>query len=167
MIIFVEGPDGVGKSTLAMALSNKLGIPLIKMPKSHESFKDGTVENLGYVFNHALYQFRQYDYVVDRGPISSIIHSVVFNRNDDIRYIDELLIKLNPIVLYLTSGRFMDLIDRKEKDELMSISIRKKIYEEYERYFMMYHPFKCYRIDTFSMTETIVYREAVTKIYER
>lgn len=131
----IEGPDGIGKSTLSKKLSSKLKLPLLRMVKAKKAFTNDTIEDLSIVFNHTLLQLKDTNYIVDRGPISSIVFSRVYKRTDDLEYIYSICEKINPLVIYLTSTDRQQMFTQRKKDILIDTTHRNKIYTEYNKFF--------------------------------
>lgn len=94
MIYIYEGVDLSGKSTLAESHSEKMSIPIIK--KKLEVFKHTRrkwlqgpeIELITQMFFESIYPLgAQYDFILDRGLLSSLVYSKFFNRDVDISYI--------------------------------------------------------------------------------
>ena len=150
--IIVEGADGIGKSTLSKKLSTKLKLPLLRMVKAKKAFTSDTIEDLSIVFNHTLLQLKDTNYVVDRGPISSIIFSKVYERTDDLEYIYSICEKINPLAIYLTSTDRQQMFNQRKKDRLIDTAHRKKIYKEYANFFKTQNTFKVLKINVKNKT---------------
>ena len=145
--IMVEGPDGIGKTTSATKISTKLHIPLLKMVKAKKAFNNNTIEDLSYVFNHTLLQLKDISYVVDRGPISSIIYSNVFKRSNDLKYLYSICEKINPLIFYLTSSNKNQMFAQKKHDRIITIAERVAIHNEYAKFFDSKCPFNYTKIN--------------------
>ncbi len=155
IIIFVEGSDGIGKSTLAKKLSNKLHIPLLKMPKAKTAFNTNSIEEVAYVFNQVLLQLKNTSYIVDRGPISSLVYSKYYKRNSKLEYIYSIIKKLNPLVIYLTSSDIKTMFNRKKNDIIINTSSRIALHKLYMKFFnsTLIHTYaKVLQIDTKNKT---------------
>ena len=104
MIILVDGPDGTGKTGYAQWISNEIGFPFLRLePDGMFGEIDGqTIERMSSVFNYTLVQLdeQHVDVVVDRGPISSIVYSRVFQRGRP-DHAHDVLDSLDPHVIYL------------------------------------------------------------------
>ena len=99
-VIIFEGPDGCGKSNIAQALSDHLGIHTFKNEAEWEHFPKG--EKTDYFLNairfahpHLLEYFRQTktSVILDRAYPSELVYSKIFNRETDmsaLRYCDDL-----------------------------------------------------------------------------
>lgn len=100
--IIIDGPDNTGKSTICQLLSKRLHIPTVKMPNMKEYIEKGSTEEFSKLFNETLIQFKQYDFILDRGFTSSLAYSLVHNRPFDLSYIDKIEEELEPEVFILT-----------------------------------------------------------------
>ena len=153
----VEGADGIGKSTLSKKLSSKLKLPLLRMVKAKKAFTNDTIEDLSIVFNHTLLQLKDTNYIVDRGPISSIVFSRVYERTDDLEYIYSICEKINPLVIYLTSTDRQQMFAQRKKDRLIDTTHRKKIYNEYNKFFKTQSIVNCLKINVKNKTRQEVF----------
>tara|TARA_R110002060_G_scaffold25513_1_gene34973 strand:- start:1231 stop:1773 length:543 start_codon:yes stop_codon:yes gene_type:complete len=91
-VIIFEGPDGCGKSNIASALSDILGVPTFKNEAEWEHFPKG--EKTDYFLNairfahpHLLEYFRQTktSVILDRAYPSELVYSKIFGRNTDMK----------------------------------------------------------------------------------
>ena len=162
LIIFVEGADGVGKSTICKKLSYGLKLPVVKMLKAKVFFKKNVVEEFSYVFNNTLLQLKDLNYIVDRGPLSSLIYSQIYKRKSELAYIYPLLKEMNPLVVYLTSSSASVLLDRRKKDKVIAPVDRFKVWQGYEDFFKTQQLVNVCRIDTKNKNPQQVYDEIVT-----
>jgi len=94
MIHIYEGVDLSGKSTLARKQSETEDIPIIK--KKLEIFnharKDwlvkGDIELITQMFFESIYPLgAKYDFILDRGLLSSLVYSKFFNRDINLNYV--------------------------------------------------------------------------------
>lgn len=152
LIIFCEGTDGVGKSTIAKKLSNILDLPLVRMVKTDTAFKRKIIEDFAYVFNNVLCQIRNLSYIVDRGPLSSVIYSQIYQRKSKLSYIYPILEKIKPVVLFLTTSKMSVIFERKKIDKIILFADRQKIWQGYEDFFSTQQLVECFRIDTTNKT---------------
>ena len=106
--ILVEGPDGVGKTTVCAHMSEMTGIPVFKAPSEKRIFREGGRQSLA--FDHTLVSFLEqtgYRFISDRCYISELVYSKVFGRETDmglLRLIDDAHARLGTMVLYLYSS---------------------------------------------------------------
>lgn len=96
MVHIFEGVDLSGKSTLAKNQSESEDIPIIK--KKLEIFnharKDwlvkGDIELITQMFFESIYPLGiKYDFILDRGLLSSLVYSKFFNRDINLDYVYE------------------------------------------------------------------------------
>ena len=106
--IIIDGADKRGKTTVIKLLSEKLKLPVIKMPDSKEFIDSGQIERVSKFFNEIIVQFHGSSFILDRGFTSSVVYSRVFNRPDDLSYISEIENVLEPVIFILTGQRFED-----------------------------------------------------------
>lgn len=128
--IIVEGVDGCGKTTIALLLSKKFKIPIIKMPNMKQYFEEGNTEAYSRLFNETIVQFKDSSFILDRGFPSSLVYSQVYNRPVDISYIDKLEKDLGAKVVILTALPEV-FLKRKPFDDIISSEKRIEINEEY------------------------------------
>lgn len=101
--IIIDGPDGVGKSTVCDLLSKSSGYPIIRMADSAKYFSDPQfLEIMARQFNETVSQFAKYPFIMDRGYPTSLVYSKIFNRKGDLSYIKDIEYKLNPHVYILS-----------------------------------------------------------------
>ena len=134
MIIVFEGPDGAGKTTLITHLSQKFNLPIIKMPKAHETFHDWKVLNaLSENYDRMLDQIAvsQSTFLVDRGLLSGLVYSKVYNRGNDVSYIWDIIKRNHSIFFIICVGDSDKLLARK-KDAIIDPDNLRKINEEYK-----------------------------------
>jgi len=121
--LIIEGSDKVGKSTVCRLLSEKLGIPVIKMKDMPRFFKKNP-EEASEVYNKTIVQFKDFSFIQDRGFPSSIVYSIYYNRRYPIDYIvHEISPELKAKVFILNSkSRCADeIVTPTEQDELREI----------------------------------------------
>ena len=135
-IIIFEGPDQVGKSTIAKALSLKTKIPLFKVQRN-KYFWDPDI-SLRYL-TEGITQFIEQtgvSVILDRWVASDYMYSKLFNRHisyDIIKNIDARLSDLNAIIIvcykreegYLHDEEDKAFISMKDYDKM------KMLYREY------------------------------------
>ena len=156
----IDAVDGVGKTTVCNILSEKLNAPVIKMPNMHQYFKEGNAEVFSKLFNQTIVQFKQYSFIMDRGFLSSIVYSKIYNRDFDLSYLREIEEELACKIIVLTA-RPEVFLARKANDEIIKNEFRIKLNEEYvnlakERGYII--------IDTSDMTPEEVSDEVLKKI---
>jgi len=98
-MIFVDGPDGVGKTGYSRWLSNELGLPRLEMRPVNDT---DAIEHKSAVFNAAVRDLydQGINLVVDRGSVSSIVYSRVFKR-DHPGHAWDTLEHCEPTIVYL------------------------------------------------------------------
>ena len=126
--ILIDGADKLGKTTVIELLSRKLDLPVIKMPNAAEWIKDGSIEKVSEFYNETLIQFKDFDFIMDRGFPSSIVYSKVFERQANLDYITRIQQILSPkIFIFVGSHRKIE--DDIEKHNLEWKRINKEFYE--------------------------------------
>lgn len=149
LILFIEGPDGIGKSTIARLLSFVLDLPIIKKPAAKKYFKKQMIEEMSWMFNQMLSLFSFDSFIVDRGPLSSLIYSDVYKRKDNLDYIYPILKKMKPVVVYLTSSNKNVVLERSPSDEVITEDYRLKVFDGYTEFFKRQKLVECIKIDTY------------------
>jgi thymidylate kinase len=129
--IFIEGTDAVGKSTLTKSLSKILNLDIIRMQKAVKGFKNDTIEDMSYIFSTTIAQLKNYDFIVDRGFVSSLVYSKIYKRKYNFEYINDVNKSLKPIIIILTSD-IGTIIRRRKVDKIITNSKRNEIIKEYE-----------------------------------
>jgi thymidylate kinase len=164
MHIFIEGPDGVGKSTVIKKLQQILDIPVIKMEKAHKGFTKGIIEDLSYVFNTTLIQFKKYDFIVDRGFLTSIVYSNIYNREFDMDYIYRINNELKPLIILLTVDSDK-IFERRPSDKVIDAKERIRIIDEYndiyDSFTLTSKDFNIKKINTSNLTRDEVFKEVL------
>lgn len=102
MHIILDGSDNLGKTTTLNMLSEKLQLPVIKMPNMKEYIERDMTEQMSQLFSETIVQFKDYPFLMDRGYCSSIVYSKVFNRTFDLSYIDKINEELRPKIIIFT-----------------------------------------------------------------
>lgn len=127
-MIFVDGPDGVGKTGYSEWVARNLGIPRLEMRPVDDL---SCIEEKSAVFNAALRDLHDQgcDLVIDRGSVSSIVYSRVFDRPEP-EHAWKTLEHVNPTIVYLAC-------DPKElgiryEDEILETSEVRKLAEVYD-----------------------------------
>jgi thymidylate kinase len=156
--IMIEGVDGVGKTSVCNLLSEKLDIRVVRM-NAHKYFYS-TIEEASRMFNDLLCQFEKFSFIMDRGYVSSIVYSKVYERNSDLSYLDEVNNILRPEVIILTATP-EKLFERSPSDKVVDNDKRIPIQEEYIR-FGRSHDLKI--IDTTNLTIEEVCQEILKNL---
>lgn len=116
--IYIDGPDRVGKSTVCEMLAKKFYLPIIRMPNTEEILSgnnaDREIELASVIYNRTLTQFKQFGFVMDRGFISSVVYSKIFNRTKKLNYIFDVAKELNPYTFILVNSDIETLKHRGE-----------------------------------------------------
>ena len=119
-IIIFEGPDGCGKTNMAMALSKILGIPYFKNSAEWDFFeKDPTYFKncitYGAPFLLSYFQQSKASVIEDRGHPSEWVYSRVFNRetNDEIlESVDQKYAALGTKIIVPVRSTYSNVIDQ-------------------------------------------------------
>lgn len=106
--IIVEGPDGVGKTTVAGKMSELTKIPVFKCPVEKQLFKDGGKQSLwfDYMLTHFVEQTGA-QFLSDRSYPSEKVYSKIFERETDehlLCAIDDRHAVIGTKILYLYSS---------------------------------------------------------------
>lgn len=97
--VFVDGPDGVGKTGYSKRIADMLDVPRLRMRPVDDT---ECIEAKAEVFNCFLRDLdaQGVDFVVDRGSVSSIVYSRVFDRGEA-EHAWETLRQVKPKIVYL------------------------------------------------------------------
>lgn len=102
--VLVDGPDGVGKTGYAQHIAETWGFAFVRHEPDGDfgNLPGETIELMAESFNRTIAQFddADVDMVVDRGPVSSIVYSDVFDRGEP-DHAHEILDRLDPLIIYL------------------------------------------------------------------
>lgn len=99
--LIIDGPDGVGKSTVCQMMSTVLGIPVIKMKNMPDYFYDDP-EAASKIYNETVIQFNDTSFIQDRGWPTSVVYSVAYNRPEyKTKYLNDVKGKLNEHIFIL------------------------------------------------------------------
>lgn len=113
--ILVEGPDRVGKSTIAKALSDVVKLPLFKFADEAQIFKKG--QNGALAFDFGLTGFIKqtgFRFISDRSYVSEWVYATAFDRKTDwdlLERIDSAHADIGTKILYLWSSTVPGEID--------------------------------------------------------
>lgn len=101
MIYIYEGVDMSGKSTLAKKQATETGFPIIKkrldiLNMGPDLLSSNQIELATQLFFESVFPLGQrYDFILDRGLLSSLVYSKYFNRTVSLGYVYKYLI--NPL----------------------------------------------------------------------
>lgn len=117
-MLFVDGPDGVGKTGYSKWLASELGWPRLEMRPVADT--DG-IEAKSKVFNAAIRDLNEQgvDLVIDRGSVSSIVYSRLFDRDKPV-HAWQTLNYVEPEIVYLRCDPDELAIRYGNNDELFS-----------------------------------------------
>ena len=141
-IILFDGPDKVGKSSIAKELSKVLDIPYFKFTK-HDYWAKKEYElatKFDQPFLAELLRMTGYSLIIDRGYPSEYAYAPVFDRELDEKLIldlDDMFSKLNTTIVICTKGNIV------EHDEKAPIEKQDKLIERYKDF---YNNTKCNKI---------------------
>ena len=106
-VIIFEGPDCVGKTTVARALSERLHIPIFKNTRAHEQYRRGELRQLTKYGGLTLVSFLQQvptDVIFDRFHLSERAYALASGREYDedvVREIDNMFASLHAVMFVL------------------------------------------------------------------
>jgi deoxyadenosine/deoxycytidine kinase len=92
-ILLFEGPDGVGKTTIAKALAKEIGIPYFKMNSEHDNWRKGKFKEALEFDQTYLAQFLRQtgcSVIIDRAWPSEWVYSMVFKRETNFSVLSQL-----------------------------------------------------------------------------
>lgn len=146
--ILIEGPDGVGKTTLAQTLSQAYNIPIIHLTyyKDKDKHEDQFKKVLELI-NNSINDYNARGFIIDRYILSSMVYSEVFQNEPS---------SLNLIDSYLDSLEFFDEIiiacpmdkERYKKHYIDILkSDRVEMYDDVDKMMEVYEYFKKYYND--------------------
>lgn len=129
-MIFVDGPDGVGKTGYSHFLSDELGWPRLEMRPVADT---DCIEAKSEVFNATIRDLydQDVDLVVDRGSVSSIVYSSVFGR-DQPKHAWKTLKHVEPTIIYLRCDPDELAIRYGNTDEIFDVEEVRKVAEVYD-----------------------------------
>jgi hypothetical protein len=136
-IIIFEGPDGVGKTDLALKLYTITGIKYFKNPKEREIFLDPEISMYATTFGGTiLAQFLKqtgYSAIIDRAHASEFAYAGAFDRKIDfgaIHEIDQIFSKLGAVIVYCWKNEY-----KNYSDDLVALNDIHKIKQHYNKFF--------------------------------
>ena len=171
MHVIVDGSDNLGKTTILNMLSEKLQLPIIKMPNMQQYIGTGDAEVFSQLFNETVIQFAQFPFLLDRGYSSSEVYSKVFGREYDFGYLKNTKSTLSPKIIILTGRYVITEYGKKPrvkyssfcKDPIFDEEQKNMIDEEFCEYARIN---KCPLIRVHGKTVNQVFEEVLIKIYE-
>jgi thymidylate kinase len=152
MIIFIEGPDGTGKSNIAEALADKYEMKVYKNDAEFRLYNEDSTNkfiNLLRYSGPAEYHMTKLlspDIIFDRNYISEYAYSKAFNRETDLSLIkafDSLYSKLNSMVIYCYKEEY-----KNYEDDFIDLEKISEIDSAYRLYFDSINTLPIYMIDT-------------------
>lgn len=132
----MEGPDKVGKSTIAKELSKVLDIPYFKFT-AHDYWDKSEYElatKFDQPFLAELLRQTGYSMIIDRGYPSEYAYGKTFNRNVDLDLIgklDKMFSNLNTTIVYCEK------VNNEEKDERFDIDKYNMLKFNYTQFFIV------------------------------
>jgi len=137
------GNDCSGKTSIAKEVSDSLKWPIIKVNtgayvREGVAIGSNELERLMKVFNETVFSFCDFNFILDRGFISTQVYSKVYERKYDITYIDKIIDTQcnNLLVVWVWSP--LDLVlkrVRQDKENIIEEENISKIQKGYEDYF--------------------------------
>lgn len=100
--LIIDGSDNLGKTTVLSLLSQRIGLPIIKMPNMKDYIEMDKAEVFSKLFNETVVQFVQYPFLLDRGYTSSQVYSKLFGRKFDLGYLKDTEEALQPKIIIFT-----------------------------------------------------------------
>ncbi len=139
MIIFFEGVDKTGKTSIAKELSRVINIPYFKNNTEKKFFSDVEVSKYRWLDQLYLYEFLKqthYSAIIDRGYASDIVYTNVFRRDnlDIINILYDIDYKFSSIgarIIYCYKDEIL------EKDDIINIVDNKRELESEYAYFLL------------------------------
>ena len=152
MIIFMEGPDGTGKTNIAEALADKY---LMKVYKNDAEFRLYNEDSTNKFVNLLRYsgpaeyhmvKLLNADIIFDRNYISEYAYAKAFNRETDLALIkafDSLYSKLNSMIIYCYKTNY-----KNYDDDFIDLDKISEIDTAYRHYFDTINTLPIHMIDT-------------------
>ncbi|RPI82238.1 MAG: hypothetical protein EHM34_07255 [Nitrosopumilales archaeon] len=138
--LMFEGCDRCGKSSVAQSVSKQIQWPIIKIDTGsfvREGVPIGStnLERIMRAFNQTVSQFKDSNFILDRGFVSTQVYSKAYKRFYNTDYIDSIInnMKDTMLVVWLDSP-LQHILDRASVDELNIIENQKfKLIQHYYR----------------------------------
>ena len=152
MIIFMEGPDGTGKSNIAEALADKYKMKVYKNDAEFRLYNEDSTNKFINLLRYSgpaeyhMVKLLRPDIIFDRNYISEYAYSKAFNRETDLALIkafDSLYSKLNSMVIYCYKKEY-----KNYKDNFIDLEKINEIDLAYRLYFNTINTLPIYMIDT-------------------
>jgi len=163
MLVIVEGPDKVGKTTLCKNLSKSLCAPVIKGKRPEEKGKYGEGHAAGY---HSavleIHRKTKMSMVLDRFHLSEYVYSKLKGRPfDKISWnkVDRELATFDDVILVYLSSTVANITSRVKDDEYISESEVRKLVDLYDEVIKTTAIRNIIRVNTtfFSPRQTLIY----------
>lgn len=130
MIVFIEGVDGSGKTTLFNKLIT-LGYKTLTRP---EQYEDKLAERQAWQYAFNMYKSKNTAYIADRGPFTELVYRTIKDTNRT--YINNrmlvTLLESNMSIIYCHNDNAFDLAKRRGEDNITDELTHKKLTKCYE-----------------------------------
>jgi thymidylate kinase len=152
MIIFMEGPDGTGKTNIAEALANKYTMKVYKNDAEFKLYNEDSTNKFISLLRYSgpaeyhMVKLLNPDIVFDRNYISEYAYSKAFDRETDLALIkafDSLYSRLNSMVIYCYKKKY-----KNYEDDFIDLEKINKIDLAYRTYFDTINTIPIYMLDT-------------------
>ena len=152
MIIFMEGPDGTGKTNIAKALAEKYDMKVYKNEAEFRLYDEDSTNKFVNLLRYSgpaeyhMVKLLSPDIIFDRNYISEYAYSKAFNRETDLALIkafDSLYSKLNSMIIYCYKQEY-----KNYKDDFIDLEKINEIDLAYRSYFNTINTLPIYKIDT-------------------
>ena len=152
MIIFMEGPDGTGKTNIAAALAEKYDMKVYKNEAEFRLYDEDNTNKFVNLLRYSgpaeyhMVKLLSPDIIFDRNYISEYAYSKAFNRETDLALIkafDSLYSKLNSMIIYCYKKEY-----KNYEDDFIDLEKINEIDLAYRSYFNTINTLPIYMIDT-------------------
>ena len=152
MIIFMEGPDGTGKTNIAKALADKYDMKVYKNDAEFRLYNEDSTNKFVNLLRYSgpaeyhMVKLLGPDIIFDRNYISEYAYSKAFNRETDLALIkafDSLYSKLNSMIIYCYKKEY-----KNYEDDFIDLEKINEIDSAYRLYFNTVNTLPIYMIDT-------------------